>query len=177
VTEISLTPTSYLVLGLVEMLQPCTSYDLKRLVAISLGNFWSFPHSQLYAEPARLAEHGLLTEEQEEHGRRRRLYRLTERGDQALRAWLAVPPDDVGELRDLGLLKLFFGHAARPEDIVAIAEAKRDLHARQLELLDKLIADESGTPEQHATIDLGRRWNAVATQFWAEIAENPPERS
>ena len=51
-----LTPTSYLVLGLVRTLQPCTSYDMKLLVNISIGMFWSFQHSQLYAEPARLVE-------------------------------------------------------------------------------------------------------------------------
>jgi len=47
---------------------PSTPYDLKRFVQLSVGNFWPFPHTQLYAEPARLAEAGLL----EETGRRRR---------------------------------------------------------------------------------------------------------
>ena len=50
-----LTPTSYLVLGLTVRHGPVTSYELKQRVQESLGNFWSFPHSQLYAEPERLA--------------------------------------------------------------------------------------------------------------------------
>ncbi|MGE3621513.1 MAG: PadR family transcriptional regulator [Acidimicrobiia bacterium] len=176
--DLSLTPTSYLVLGLVQMLEPCTSYDLKRLVGVSIGNFWSFPHSQLYAEPVRLAEHGLLSEEQEHHGRRRRLYRLTPQGDAALRHWLTVPPDGVGELRDLGLLKLFFGSLAATEDVVTIAEAKRDLHDGHLRALEKLHQEvaETATPEQLATMELGRRWNKVAADFWADVATNPPGR-
>ena len=48
----SLTPTSYLVLGLVARQGECTSYDMKRTVSGSIGYFWTFPHSQLYAEPA-----------------------------------------------------------------------------------------------------------------------------
>jgi len=68
----SLTPTSYLVLGLVARQGQCTSYDMKVLVSNSIGYFWTFPHSQLYAEPARLAGFGLLHEVQETTGRKRR---------------------------------------------------------------------------------------------------------
>ena len=50
-----LTPTSYLVLGLVAREGPSTPYDLKRHVAATIGHFWSFPHALLYKEPPRLA--------------------------------------------------------------------------------------------------------------------------
>ena len=50
---------------------PCTPYDLKARVAGSVGNFWSVPHSQLYAEPDRLVTRGLVDMTQEESGRRR----------------------------------------------------------------------------------------------------------
>ncbi len=75
--DISLNPVSYVVLGFAARESPVTSYDLKQMVASSVGYFWPFPHSQLYAEPARLASAGLLDEEVEDHGRRRRLYRIT----------------------------------------------------------------------------------------------------
>ena len=54
-TDIRLTPTSYIVLGFLSLLGEATPYDLKRMVSVSVGHFWSFPHSQLYAEPDRLA--------------------------------------------------------------------------------------------------------------------------
>src|SRR5688572_20466911 len=69
-TEPRLGPTSYLVLGIVALRGPSTPYDLKRFVQLTVGNFWPFPHTQLYAEPARLAEAGLLEETREETGRR-----------------------------------------------------------------------------------------------------------
>ena len=52
-------------------------YDLKRFVQGSVANFLPFPHTQLYAEPKRLAEAGLLEETREESGRRRRHYAIT----------------------------------------------------------------------------------------------------
>src|SRR6476469_2355252 len=103
-----LTPTSYLVLGLLAREGPSTPYDLKRHVAATIGHFWTFPHALLYTESARLVELGLLTEEREPEGRRRRLFTITAAGRAALRAWLATPAEAPTELRDAGLLQLFF---------------------------------------------------------------------
>src|ERR1700690_1107125 len=96
-----LTPTSYLVLGLVAREGPSTPYDLKRHVAATIGHFWSFPHALLYKEPPRLVELGLLTEEREFDGRRRRLFAITDAGRRALRDWLSRPARQPTELRDL----------------------------------------------------------------------------
>ena len=57
-----LSPTSYLVLGLLAREGPSTPYDLEQHVQATLGNFWSFPHTLLYSEPPRLAALGLVTE-------------------------------------------------------------------------------------------------------------------
>src|SRR5215469_9710706 len=102
-----LTPVSYLVLGLVAS-EASTSYELKQKVADSVGFMWSFPHSALYAEPARLVGLGLLSDRQEDHGRRRRLYTITDEGRAELEGWLREPAAEPPQLRDLGLLKLFF---------------------------------------------------------------------
>ena len=63
-SELRLTPTSYIVLGLIEAAGEATPYDLKRMVAVSLGNFWTLQHAQLYTEPERLAAAGHLSERQ-----------------------------------------------------------------------------------------------------------------
>ena len=79
-SSIRLTPTSYIVLGLIERGGESTPYQLKRLVAAGLGNFWSLQHAQLYSEPERLAKAGLLDEDVETTGRRRKTYRITAAG-------------------------------------------------------------------------------------------------
>ena len=58
--EIQLTPTSYIVLGLLDQASEATPYELKQMVDVSVGHFWSLPRSQLYAEPVRLARAGYL---------------------------------------------------------------------------------------------------------------------
>ena len=109
--DLKLTPTSYIVLGLLDAAAPAeaTPYDLKQMMAVSVDNFWSTPHAQVYREPERLAAGGYVTERREETGRRRRFYAITDRGRAALEDWRGTAPDDLPELRDPGVLKLFFG--------------------------------------------------------------------
>lgn len=113
-SDTRLTPTSYIVLGLLEAGGEATPYDLKRMVAVSLGNFWSLQHAQLYTEPERLAAAGYLSERREQGGRRRRHYKITAKGRTAMRAWLGEPTAELSELRDLALLKVFFGAEPAP---------------------------------------------------------------
>src|SRR5689334_4259972 len=106
-SSMRLSETSYIVLGLIAELGSATPYDLKRMAQISTVNFWSVPHTQLYSESARLAEAGLLSERREQEGRRRRIYRVTERGRAALQAWLSEPTGELEQVRDPATLKLF----------------------------------------------------------------------
>src|SRR6266550_7900562 len=86
---IRLTGTSFAVLSLLDALGPSSPYDLKQALEKSVENFWPVPHTTFYAEPARLARGGFLSERQESGGRRRKLYALTDAGRQALAQWVA----------------------------------------------------------------------------------------
>ena len=105
---IRLTTTSFAVLALLDQFGPSTSYDIKGAIERSISNFWNLPHTTAYEEPARLAAAGYLSLDEEEGGRRRRVYSLTERGREALREWAAGPPAPP-QLRDELILKLFAG--------------------------------------------------------------------
>jgi PadR family transcriptional regulator, regulatory protein AphA len=164
-----LTPTSYIVLGLLEWAGEATPYDLKRSVEERVGNFWSVPHSQLYREPGRLAGAGYLSERRERGGRRRRLFALTDRGREALAAWRDEPDDTMPELRDLGLLKTFFG--AEPARIgpVRLAAHERKL-AEYRELL--AVAEASGDampPGPARTLRAGIGHEEVWVRYWSEL--------
>jgi DNA-binding PadR family transcriptional regulator len=171
-----LSPVSYLVLGLVAC-GASTSYELKQKVAGSVGFMWSFPHSALYAEPARLVHLRLLTEVREEHGRRRRLYALTAEGQAALERWLREPASEHPQLRDLGLLKLFFSNLTSEADVRALAEAQIAAHRERLvlyEAIEAAIPAEPDDPFPFATLRMGLMCERAFIAFWEEIAANPP---
>lgn len=162
-----LTPTSIIVLGLVERAGSATPYELKLAVAATVGNFWSIPHSQLYAEPERLARAGYLDEQRERSGRRRRTFALTDQGRQALETWRHEPVDGLPELRDLALLKLFFGADPRQ-----VAPTQLAAHRAKLEAYEALAATDDGQGPRggwlvlQAGIGHEREW----VTFWERLA-------
>ena len=180
--QINLTPVSYLVLGLIGRAGRATPYEMKRWAGESVGNFWSFPHSQLYSEPARLAEAGLLDGQQEQAGRRRRTYSLTDSGLEALRSWLREPTDEPPQIRDLALLKLYFGQFLSPEEVAAQASVQEAAHRARLACfaaLDAHLADHNPgrIAYSRATLRLGLLSEEAFVHFWSEIAQTPPQAS
>ena len=163
-----LTATSYIVLGLVELAGEATPYEMKQAAAASLGNFWTLQHAQFYTEPQRLAAAELLEEEREQGGRRRRRYRLTAAGRSALEEWRGEPTDDLGELREPALLKLFFGAPPAP-----LAAAQLRVHRAKLaayELRREQLADTGGPAGPRATLEAGVAHEHEWVRFWSERA-------
>jgi DNA-binding PadR family transcriptional regulator len=170
---IELTPTSYIVLGLLSMFGEATPYDLKQMASASVGHFWTLPHSQLYAEPARLARAGYLTEEQEQGGRRRKRYGLAGRGRRALDDWLGTLTPEPYVLRDVALLKLFFG-----ADVSELAEGQLETHRRTLAEYKALGEQDPGAGPRGPwlALDLGLKHERAAVRFWEEHARGRKEK-
>jgi len=139
-----LSPTSYALLALLEQLGEATPYEIKGAIEKSIENFWPVPHITAYEEPARLAEGGYLSVRQEEGGRRRKTYSLTEAGREALRAWAETPDFSPAQLRDEGLLKVFAG-----ADPGALVEPRRDWHRAKLAELRGYLEEVRGAAEWH----------------------------
>jgi DNA-binding PadR family transcriptional regulator len=178
-----LTQTSYLVLGLLAREGPSTPYDLERHVRATLGNFWSFPHTLLYSEPPRLAVQGLVTETRETEGRRRRVFTITPAGVSALSSWLDRPSGAPTELRDVGLLQLFFADLVSMETKVRLAEQQLAIHRAKLEAYrgDERLERRtraSGRGERTIehwrgeTLRMGLLYEAAAVDFWTGVVAN-----
>jgi len=160
----SLSDTSCAVLALVDRLGSASPYRLKQAAQLSLFHFWSIPHTQIYTECGRLAELGLLEEEREEGGRRRRIYRLTPAGRRALRDWRAEPVTEPAELRDPGMLKLFSGAEPGP-----LAEAQLEQHAQALSEYDALLERPDLRPGERLALEAGIGHEREYIRFWRRV--------
>lgn len=174
----SLSPVSYVVLGLIARDGPSTPYALKTAAAKGVANFWPFPHSQLYDEAARLASLGLLHEEREETGRRRRVYSLTEGGRDALAAWFSTGTPELPQVRDLALLKLFFGAFAVGDDLRKLALDQAAFHEARLRdvypEIEARLVELPGRRHQLDAMRLVRDMERVMLDHWTALAEAPP---
>jgi DNA-binding PadR family transcriptional regulator len=116
-------------------LGPKSGYEIKQLVDKATRFFWAASYGQIYPELKRLETQGLIEgEESANGGRRRVVFSLTPAGREALRTWL-LEADAGYELRDEGLLKLFFADALAPAERLALL---RRFRAERQEVLDRL---------------------------------------
>ena len=168
-TVIKLTPTSYIVLGMVAVARGATPYDLKQMIGATVGNFFSIPHSQIYSEPERLARAGYLDEQRERGGRRRKRYSLTKAGRKVLTDWIAIPTDELYELRDPGLLKLGFG-----TDPKKLAAVQLEAHKRKLTELEAARSQVlvPGAPDgARLVLEAGIGHEREYIRFWSKLAK------
>lgn len=134
-----LRPLSFVVLGVLAR-RPSSGYSIKAAVDGGTRYFWTISYGQIYPELRRLAEAGLIVGEEAAHGDRpRTLHRLTAAGERALEAWLTAPEAGF-ELRDEGLLKLFFADAVGSGEAVRRRVAAKRAHHEAV--LGELLAIE-----------------------------------
>jgi PadR family transcriptional regulator AphA len=153
------------VLGLVEVLEPATPYALKQFAGISVFNFWTLPHTQVYTECSRLAAAGYLTEDREAEGRRRRIYRLTEEGRAALDRWRSTADDNRLEYRDEAMLKLFFG-GARAE----LADSELASHSGRLREYEQLHREQPEMADgMRLALEAGIALEREYVRFWERV--------
>jgi DNA-binding PadR family transcriptional regulator len=166
-----LTPTGRVILGMVAS-GVRTGYDIKQLVDKSTRHFWAASYGQIYPELKRLEDQGLVRGRPEPTGGRPRMvYELTSAGELALDAWLASDQEPSYEVRDEGMLKLFFSDQADPALRLANIVAMRERQQRKLAQLRALepMADEM-PPGKAMTLSLGIRLTNSFIE-WCEEAE------
>lgn len=139
-----LTPTAYVILGMVSR-EARSGYEIKAAVDNSTRFFWAASYGQIYPELKRLSESGLVEGVDAPRGdRKRTVYTITDDGMAALTEWLRQPPQ-TSEMREEGLLKLFFADVLPPEDAIATLRAMRE---RRQELVERLRGMEPMTLEK-----------------------------
>lgn len=146
---------AHVILGVLSF-RPASGYDIKAFVDGTTRYFWAASYGQIYPELRRLAAEGLVEGESVPQGERARtLYRLTPAGREALRAWLASPEAGC-EVRDEGLLKLFFAGVLGSEGAAEKVAAMRAENATILAQLEGIAASgRATTPATRLVLDFG----------------------
>ena len=167
-----LSPTARVILGVLAV-EPRSGYDIKAMTDKSTRFFWAASYGQIYPELKRLAEQGLVRGDDEPQGARKRtVWRITEAGREALSSWL-VSSEQTHELRDEGLLKLFFAGTAGTEEIKKVLREKRSAHAAALEEI-RAIETLARSVERfgpHAVLGYGLAYNEFAIRWCDETIE------
>jgi DNA-binding PadR family transcriptional regulator len=166
-----LSNTAYVILGMLRHGER-SGYEIKQAVDNSTRFFWAASYGQIYPQLKLLAEAGLVEGTEAPRGERKRtVYRLTPAGRRELRRWLEDPAATF-ELRDEGLLKLFFSAAGTPGDAGESIAAKRRFHAEKLERLRAIepVVKASDDPYPYMVLRHGIEFNEWMIE-WCERVE------
>lgn len=161
--------TANVILGMLGW-RPMTGYEIKSIVDESTRLFWAASYGQIYPELRRLEAEGLVAGRSEPTGgRKRNVYRLTAAGRRQLRAWLDSEPQ-LFELRDEGLLKLFFAGALEGESAVGTLAAKRAQHQAMLDHLLSLEAEGKSSGYAALVLRHGIEFNEWQIEWCERVA-------
>jgi PadR family transcriptional regulator AphA len=171
-----LTESCYAVLILLALRGPSTAYQVKRGLERLAGEFWAVPRAQVYRDCVRLVEAGLLTAQQEESGRRRRVLELTPAGRDAVTAWVREPTDASMEIRDVALLKVAAIELSTPEDVRALAERQVIAYEKRLAGLADIetrMRTRPGSELRLRNLAVGYGVYTAQLNFWKSLAADP----
>lgn len=103
---------------------PLSGYDLAKQFSQSVGHVWHAPDSQIYPELRKMESEGLVEGEEQARGARgtRRLYHVTDAGNQAFLDWMAAPMD-YQRVRDPAHVRAAYLETTTPDAARAFLEA------------------------------------------------------
>ena len=175
-TELS--KPAYVVLGMIATGRR-SGYAMSRTAKEATRHFWAMSDGQIYPQLKSLAESGYIEGERETQGGRERVvYSLTAKGRAALDEWLNSGERAHYELRDEGLLRLFFAEELSVDQLRGQIETMRRRHRRAIEHLEDLRPKAGDMACAHLTLRYGLDLHAFSIDWSdrldAELAERPP---
>lgn len=135
----------YALLGLISR-NPITGYDLAKEFDKELGNFWHAEHSQIYPELKKLTQEGLITFTVAIQGEKleKKVYTITEAGQQELLAWLRKDEPLQPTPKDIFRLRMYFAEKLTPQELLDLIASQRSQHQAKLEQLSASLAAYGG---------------------------------
>lgn len=173
----TLDPPAYLVLGMIR-LGARSGYEIKQAVELSLRFFWTISPAQIYPSLERLERAGFIRGKSEPIGRRRRrTFTITNAGKTALREWLRRQAPIPFELRDIGLVKLFFADALDQEDALALLSAVKRRSEERVATLRSiepvaLSSEREGNLYPMLTLRMGIAFHQAMLEACREFEQN-----
>ncbi|MGY5763708.1 PadR family transcriptional regulator [Brachybacterium sp. DNPG3] len=160
-------------------LSPMTGYDLKRHFDTSVRHFWWADKSQIYRALATLVADGLAEIETVpgQGAPDRQVHRITPRGREALKEWLAAPPERRSA-RHPFLARLFFADDLEEGRLREMLAERRAAVAEQLAGYERMLPEVRAEAEgdragalRLATLDHGIRHARAELDWLDDTAE------
>ncbi len=157
---------------------PATGYDIVKEFDTVVGYFWSASHQQVYRDLGKLAEEGLVQFNvvPQDEKPDRKVYELTEAGEDALRAWIESPIRPR-KLHDELLVRLLAGELVGSVALRSLLASQQKLRQRRLEEYRRIEEEHfteyalEALPPVHQLACMMLRLGIRGEEAWLEWAE------
>lgn len=159
---------------------PMTGYELKKFFDTSVAHFWNAELSQIYPALKAMESEGLveMKVEVQEDRPNRKVYSITEKGQQELLQWLAEPAE-MEQVREPILIKVFFGSALKKDQLLTVLQNSIEdservaTYLQQARIYVDRFVDSIGLQQEgefwSLTIEAGLRIHQAEVE-WAQAA-------
>jgi len=157
-----------------------SGYEIKQKVENSTRFFWTISQAQIYPSLQLLEDAGLVAGRPDPQGMRpRRVFETTPAGEAALQDWLTRDEPIPFELRDTGLLKVFFADALDREQALALVRTLRQRSENTVAALRAIepsakTTEAEGNFYPHLTLRLGIAYHQAIIDVCADWEEHHP---
>lgn len=164
-------------------IKPLSGYDIKKLFAISASYFWPADQSQIYRSLKKLVEDGSAELKECSRGMTvdRKVYEITDKGQERLYAWVTNPSisDFVSRLPQI--MQMFFSGGLSREEQVQFLDKQLKLNNELIQRLKDnfeengdLFAEIMGLPEGDRRFDSATyacRWGILRGEAYGKLLE------
>jgi len=133
-------------------------YQLSKRLTDTLGGFWRVSYGSLYPSLKRLEKQGAVEQvfDQQEVGRRKNVYRITDEGETLFRQLLEEAGSDAATEDNRFRVRLAFFKYLAPESRIRVLERRRAYLEERLDTITSSLATTNGDTYTLSLIQHGR---------------------
>ena len=133
-------------------------YQLSKRLTDTLGGFWRVSYGSLYPSLKRLEKQGAVEQvfAQQEVGRRKNVYRITDEGETLFRQLLEEAGSDAATEDNRFRVRLAFFKYLAPESRIRVLERRRTYLEERLDTIQSSLATTNGDTYTLSLIQHGR---------------------
>ena len=150
---------------------PCYGYQLRAEFDRRTGSTWPLNVGQIYNTLERLERDGLVASSDGSEPGPQKDYRLTERGEHELAAWLTTPPDMSAPPRDEVVMKVMVAAGVRGVDVAEVIQVHRRYMVELMQEWTRLKAHDDGGDLNFALVVDAELFRLDALMRWLDAAD------
>lgn len=166
------------------LIKPLSGYDIKKLFNMTAAYFWPADQAQIYRALKKLVEEGSVELAKQEQGKTvdRKVYTITDKGQEALIAWVSSPTETDFISRLPFIMKLFFSGSLNKAEQLVFLDKQQEINNKLIQKLHQnynknrkefaKTAEVSESDSRFESAVYAYRWGILRGEAYGKLLED-----